>query len=141
MSALMVLAMAAALVSSETVRPPKYDNAAIVGVWRGQEGDLPAATLTVAEEVGEFAGAILFYLIRHDEGKPPSSSPGIPEPLFSLKFDGKNLMFLVSHRRAHPGTSSDPPVKFRLKLTGPNEAMLIAGEGTSGAKMKMVRDH
>ena len=139
MNGLTVLAIAAALVSSQTVNSPKQDTTGILGVWRAQEGDLPSVTLTVADEVGEFAGAILFYLIRQDEGKPPSASPGIPEPLFSLKFAGKNLTFLVSHRRAHPGTSSDPPVKFRLTLSGPNEAMLILGEDPSG--LKMVRDH
>ncbi len=62
--------------------PPK-DNAAILGVWRAKIGDFPAVTLTVTDQGGKLAGAILFYLIRRDEGKPPSSSPGIPEPLLS----------------------------------------------------------
>jgi hypothetical protein len=35
------------------------------------------------------------------------------------------LYFQVSHRRAHPpGSLHDPPVKFHLKPTGPNQAVL-----------------
>ena len=79
------------------------------------------------------AGAILFYLIK---GKPPKSSPGIPEPLLNPTFDGKVLTFQVSHRRAHPGTQSDPPVKFRLKLTGADRSVLIhADEAESGIEL------
>ena len=78
------------------------DNTGVLGVWRGKEGDLPAVTLTVTDEGGPLAGAILFYLIRRDPGKEPTSSPGIPEPMLNLRMDGKSLNFEVSHRHAHP---------------------------------------
>ena len=46
--------------------------------------------------------------------------------MFNLMFDGMALDFRVSHRRAHgPETAHDPPVNFRLKITGPNEGMLV----------------
>jgi hypothetical protein len=45
--------------------------------------------------------------IRRDEGKPPTSLPGIPEPLFNPQFDGKGLTFQLSHRHAHADTTSD----------------------------------
>jgi hypothetical protein len=97
---------------------------AVAGVWRAQMDGLPALAMTISDEGGELTGAILFYLIRRDDGQPPRSSPGSPEPLFNLKFDGKALDFRVSHRRAH-GNADDPPVNFRLTITGPNEGMLV----------------
>jgi hypothetical protein len=87
---------------------------------------VPALVMTFSDEGGELTGAILFYMIRRDPGQPVRSVPGHPEPLFNLKFDGNVLDFKVSHRRSHGArTANDPPVPFRLKLTGPNEGLLI----------------
>ena len=101
------------------------DYMAITGVWRASIDGLPAIVMTISDEGDELTGAILFYMIRRDEGQPPRANPGHPEPLFNMKFDGQTLQFKVSHRRA-PGerTAKDPPVSFRVKLTGPNEGML-----------------
>jgi hypothetical protein len=102
------------------------DASAITGVWRSQMDGVPALVMTFSDEGGELTGAILFYMIRRDPGQPVRSVPGHPEPLFNLKFDGKVLDFKVSHRRSHGArTANDPPVPFRLKLTGPNEGLLI----------------
>jgi len=101
---------------------------------------LPALVMTITDEGGDLTGAILFYLIRRDEGQPPRATPGIPEPLFHLKFDGTVLDFRVSHRRAHGlRTANDPPVNFRLKLTGPNEGTLTRENDTGGA-IRVSRD-
>jgi hypothetical protein len=52
--------------------------------------------------------------------------------LFNLKFDGRALDFRVSHRRAHgPQNAHDPPVNFRLKITGPNEGILVREKNES----------
>ena len=115
------------------------DNSDFVGVWRAMMDDLPAVVMTVTDEGDSLSGAILFYLIRRDEGKPPTSSPGIPEPMFNLKFNEKVLSFKVSHRRAHPGTQSDPPGTFRLRVTGPDEGVLVRREDDPDG-LKMVRD-
>ena len=104
-------------------------NSTIAGVWRAEMGGLPALVMTISDEGGDLTGAILFYLIRRDDGQPPHSSPGIPEPLFHLKFDGKVLEFQVSHRRAHPPrTAHDPPTSFQLRITSPNEGILTREE-------------
>src|SRR5215467_4570643 len=87
----------------------KVNNAAIVVIWEGELDNLPAATLNITDEAGPLQGAMLFYLIRRNEGKPPTSSPGFPEPLFDPQFDGKTLTFQLSHRHAHADTASDPP--------------------------------
>jgi hypothetical protein len=105
-----VIIVVAALVAAAD----KGRNVAVVGIWRGELDNLPAVTLNITDEAGPLQGAMLFYLIRRDEGNPPTSSPGIPEPLFNPQFDGKSLTFQLSHRHAHADTTSDPPVTFRL---------------------------
>jgi hypothetical protein len=110
------------------------ETAAITGVWRAQMEGFPALVMTISDEGGGLTGAILFYLLRRDEGQPPRSSPGIPEPLFDLKFDGKVLDFRVSHQRAHGAeTANDPPVAFHLKITGPNKGTLVRGNDETSA--------
>ncbi|HWQ52129.1 MAG TPA: hypothetical protein VN442_00495 [Bryobacteraceae bacterium] len=115
-------------------------NSAIEGVWRGQMDGVPALVMTISDEGGDLTGAILFYLIRRQPGQPPHSAPGIPEPLFNLKFDGKALDFRVSHRRSHGArTANDPPVSFRLKITGANEGLLVR-EGKESEAIRVSRD-
>jgi hypothetical protein len=98
----------------------------ILGVWRAQMNGLPLVTLTVTNEGGRLAGAVLFYLLRRDEKGTLSSSPQSPEPLLNPTFDGKVLTFQVSHRRAHPPKSlTDPPANFRLTLTGTNKGEFV----------------
>jgi hypothetical protein len=98
----------------------------IEGVWRADMDGLPAITLTVTTENGSLTGAVLFYLHRRDPGQAITATPGVPEPLFNLKFDGTTLTFQVSHRRAHPPrTLNDPPVTFRLKLDGADRGELV----------------
>jgi hypothetical protein len=100
----------------------------VVGVWRATDQGLPFVTLNITNESGKLSGAILFYLHKREAGQPVTSAPGIPEPLIRPKFDGTTLTFQVSHRRAHPpGTLIDPPINFRLQLTGANEGGLING--------------
>lgn len=99
---------------------------AVVGVWRAEADGLPFVTLTITNEGGSLAGAVLFYLHRRDPGQPMTSSPGIPEPLINPKFDGQTLTFEVSHKHAHPPKSlNDRAISFSLKLTGPNEGELV----------------
>ena len=115
-------------------------NSVINGVWRAQVDGLPALVITVSDEGGDLAGAVLFYLIRRDAGQPPKASPGIPEPLFNLGFDGKTLDFRVSHRRAHGArTANDPPVHFQLRITGPDEGLLVR-EGKESDAIRVSRD-
>jgi hypothetical protein len=115
-------------------------NDAIVGIWRAEYDNLPAATLNITDEAGPLQGAMLFYLIRRDEGKPPTSSPGIPEPLFNPRFDGKKLTFQLSHKHAHADSTSDPPVTFELVLTGPDEANLVRIPQDGPAYVRMIRE-
>jgi len=95
-------------------------------VWKAEAQGLPFATMTVTDEDGGLRGAVLFYLQRRDEAGQVTASAGTPEPLLHPRFDGRTLSFEVSHRRAHPPRSlEDPPLHFRLTLTGANQGRLI----------------
>jgi hypothetical protein len=114
------------------------DNTSIVGIWRGKLDSLPAITLTIEEESGKLTGAVLFYLIRTEPGIPATATPGVPEPLIDPRFDGKTLVFKVRHEHAHPPASlHDPPVSFRVELTGADKCKLFVEEEPSA---EMVRD-
>jgi len=119
---------------------PQHALAPVLGVWRGQFDGLPGVTLVVTDENGSLQGAILFYLhMRKTVNDPYTSTPGLPEPIFNPRFDGKTLTFRVSHRRAHPPrTLSDPPMTFRLALTGPGQAEFVNGT-EKGPQVTMVR--
>jgi hypothetical protein len=112
---------------------PRPSTAQLAGVWRAEIDSLPAVTLVVSDEGGNLTGAILFYMIKREPPDSPyAATAGIPEPIFNLKFDGQELTFQVSHRRAHPPrTLSDPPVTMRLKLTGTNASGQTLGELTN----------
>src|SRR5579885_1628733 len=45
------------------LRSAAMSNAAVTGVWRAQMDGLPALTMTITDESGTLAGAVLFYLI------------------------------------------------------------------------------
>ena len=136
------LVLSAALVFGQSGRAQKAqpDLSRLNGVWRGQADGFPAVTLVVTDEGGSLSGAVLFYFhMRKTVNDPYTSTPGLPEPMFRVNFDGEELTFQVSHRRAHPPrTLSDPPVAFTLKLTGPNQAELV-NKSESGPALVMVR--
>lgn len=116
---------------------PPSKNSTILGQWSGKLEGFTDVRMTI-EEDGKLTGAALFYLIRRNPGTGATASPGFPEPMISPSFDGKTLTFKISHRHAHPPrTLNDPPVDFRLELTGPDKAM---GYGPEGQALEMVRE-
>jgi hypothetical protein len=123
----MMLAANAAPNQSSPSRPAQPDLKSLAGVWRGQMDGLPAVTMVISDEGGSLSGAISFYLhLRTTENAPWTSKPGLPEPIFNSRFDGKTLQFQLSHRRAHPPrTLFDPAVSCHLTLTGPEKAELV----------------
>lgn len=139
-AALLLVALTANAQSAQPQPPQTPAPATITGVWRGQMDGFPAVTLVVTDESGNLTGAVLFYFhMRKTVNDPYTSTPGLPEPMFGMNFDGKTLTFQVSHRRAHPPrTLSDPPVSLTLTLTGPNQAELVNKSERSPA-LAMVR--
>lgn len=130
-SALLLIAATAAIAA------PAVDNSPVLGVWKANAPSLPMMTLTLEEENRKLIGAVLFYLIRRDPSAPASASAGAPAPLIDPTFDGKTLIFKVSHRRAHPGTENDPPVAFRFELGGDGKIRFL---GPDGQQVEMARE-
>lgn len=128
------------LVVAALAGQPKPNNNDIVGIWRGEIDNVPAATLNITDEAGPLQGAMLFYLVRRHPGKPSTSSPGLPEALFNPQFDGKRLTFQLSHRHAHADTTADPPVTFYLELIGPDQAKLVRVPQDGPSFVRMVRE-
>ncbi len=136
----LLLAAAFSFGQSRNVLTPQPNLSRLAGVWRGQINGLPGITLVVTDEGGGLTGAVLFYFQeRKTVNDPWTATPGIPEPMLRVLFDGKDLTFQISHRRAHPPRSlSDPPVEFRLTLTGPNQAALV-NENEKGPGFVLTR--
>jgi len=139
----MLLCAVLSLGQSGRAQAAQPDLSRLTGVWRGQMDGLPAVTLVVTDEGGSLSGAVLFYLhMRKMVNYPVTSTPGLPEPMFGMNFDGTALTFQVSHRRAHPpGTLSDPPVTFTLTLTGANQAEFVNRSDRSPALIMVRSDY
>ena len=139
-SALLALLMIAVVSNGQgntTKQLASPGNASLLGVWRAQSNGLPFITLLVTDESGSLSGGVLFYFHLRNPGQPETATPRLPEPMLNIKRDGDTLTFQVSHRRAHPpGSLSDPPVNFRLKVTGTDKGELInENEGPVGIGM------
>ena len=136
-----LLATAMLAGQNESVRIAQPDPSQLIGVWRGQMDGLPWVSFVVTDEGGSLSAAALFYFhMRKTVNDPWTSTPGLPEPMFGLHFDGKTLDFEVSHRRAHPPrTLHDPPVHFRFTLTGPNTAALVNETEGQGVPLVIER--
>jgi hypothetical protein len=139
-AALLLVALSANTQSAPQQQPQSPAPATVTGVWRGQMNGLPGVTLVVTDEGGSLSGAVLFYFQeRKTVNDPWTATPGLPEPMLHVHFDGRALTFQISHRRAHPpGSLSDPPVSIRLTLTGPNQAELV-NESERGPALALVR--
>lgn len=108
------------------------------GVWRGEMDGLPALDITFSAEGRELSGAVLFYRI-HRTGEATKSTPGHPEPLFDLKVNGDEVSFLLSHRRSHgERTAHDPPISFRVRLTGDGATLFGGAAGGEGLRLKRL---
>jgi hypothetical protein len=116
------------------------DKSSFTGTWSCKMYGVQAVTLTVKQEQEKLGGTVLFYLIRHNDGKPARSSPGTPEPLIDPRLDGKVLHFQVSHRHAHPpATLNDPPVSFTFQLIENNRAVLKREGGEPDSSCEMTK--
>jgi hypothetical protein len=137
----LLLAASCSMGQSGSSQPAPADRARVTGVWRAEMDGLPAISMVLTEEGGGLSGAVLFYLhTRKTENEEYTSTPGLPEPILNVSADGDTLHFDVSHRRAHPpGSLNDRPMRFVLRLTGPNQAELVNESEPGGPRVMLTR--
>jgi len=107
--------------------------------------NLPGIDLKIYEVGGKVSGAIVFYYQeRSNENEPWHTAGESPAALLVPHVEGKTLTFEVQHHKCHGCTELGPNVKFRMDLTGPNEARLWKLENQDTSKdsdpgLKLVR--
>ncbi len=98
-------------------------NASFAGTWKGDVNGAPAVELRVEEAKGKIGGEIIFYFQERPDPSGPWKVKGeAREPLLSPEVKGKVLTFEVRHHVCHTCEEYGPNVKFRVELTGPDEA-------------------
>ena len=111
------------------------------GTWEGQMNDLPGVTLIVADsEGGQIGGVVTFYFqTRADEHSRWHVAGKAVAPLVVAEVQGRTLMFEVQHHKTHDSPEFGPNAKFRMELTGENEALLYNLSEQAMAPSKLVR--
>jgi hypothetical protein len=115
------------------------------GTWEGKMNDLPGIDLKIDEASGRVGGVIVFYYQERSNANEPWHVAGeSPVPLLAPHVEGKTLTFEVQHHKCHGCAELGPNVKFRVELTGPNEARLWKLENKDANKdlgpgLKLVR--
>lgn len=117
------------------------------GTWEGKTNDLPGIDLKIEEANGKISGIVTFYFQeRSDANAPWHVASEYPVPLLVPHVEGNTLTFEVQHHKCHTCPELGPNVKFRMEITGPNEARLwkLENEGQEknkdlGPGLKLVR--
>jgi non-heme chloroperoxidase len=107
--------------SATTVTP----NRSFAGTWEGKMDGLPGIDLRIAEAEGKISGAAIFYFQeRHNGNGPWDVTVEYPAPLQVARLEGKTLTFEPEHHECHGCAELGPNAKFRMELTGSNQAHL-----------------
>ena len=118
-------------------------NSSFAGRWEGRMNNLPGIDLNIREHDGKITGKAVFYFQeRSDPNGPWQTKAEYPVPLLVPRAEGKVLTFEVEHHKCHNCKELDANAKFRMKLTGLNEARLWRlqeGKAPSGEGLRMVR--
>ncbi|HUI74319.1 MAG TPA: hypothetical protein VLX32_05205 [Candidatus Acidoferrum sp.] len=139
---LIVLAGLAAFTVPRSPAEAQADSS-LAGIWQGRMNDLPAVDLQLDDVGGKLAGTIVFYF--QDRSGPNGhwrASADPPLPVRAPHLIGNTLTFEVEHRKCHACSETDHNVRFRLNITGPDEARLwnLDGENpNSDPGLQLVR--
>ena len=110
----------------------------IVGLWKGEMNGLPAVELVIQGAESQLTGQVTFFFQRMDSGTWKVERQGT-QPLDKISFDGKRLLFQVSHEKAHPDSSGDPPVAFAFTLSSSQEGVLESNYQGQESQIHLVR--
>ena len=113
------------------------------GTWEGKTHDQPSVKLTIEDAGGKVSGVVVFYFqLRGNDGKwHVASKQDAGGPMLAPQVEGKILTFEVTHHKSHGGSELGPNVKFRMELTGANEARLhmVEDQPDAGPGLKLTR--
>lgn len=118
------------------------DQSSFAGTWEGKMQNLPGLDLKIDETGGNISGTAVFYLLGRSKVNEPWHESGkkYSAPLLVPHVDGKVLTFEVQRKKCDGCTELTPNAKFRMELTGPNEARLWnLTENSKGAGLELVR--
>ena len=143
-----ILAVSAVLMMLAIAQPSiaVHANSSFTGTWEAKINDLPGITLMIDEAGGKVSGDIVFYFQeRADPDSPWHITGKGRSPLLVPHVQGKTLTFEAQHHKCHDCAELGPNVKFRMELTGPNEARLwkLNDQETGkalGPGLKLVRN-
>lgn len=112
------------------------------GVWEGTVNELPGVEIAIHQDAGLLAGTVSFYFqTRPNESEKWRVESKTTLPLLALKVEGSVLTFEAIHHKTHGSGELGPNVRFRVELSGANEAA-FSRLGTSpdpGAGLKLRR--
>ena len=115
---------------------------AFAGTWQATSNGLPSIDLRIENAGSKLAGTAGFYLqTRKDESEPWHVASETTLPMLNPAEHGKALTFEVPHHTCHGCTDYGPNVRFRIELTGRNEARLIrfSDDGEPSESLKLLR--
>jgi hypothetical protein len=110
----------------------------IVGLWMGEMNGLPAVELVVRGAESQITGEVTFFFQRMDSGTWKVERQR-SQPLDKVSFDGKQLLFRVSHEQAHPDSLGDPPVAFTFTLLSSQEGILESNYQGQESQIRLVK--
>jgi beta-lactamase regulating signal transducer with metallopeptidase domain len=118
------------------------DRSSFAGTWEGKMHGLQGVDLQIDQTGSKVSGSVLFYLLgRKDVNQPwHESLQKYAAPLLLPHVDGRILTFEVQRHKCAGCTELGPNAKFRMELTGPNEARLWnLTENNKGPGLELVR--
>ena len=118
------------------------DRSSFAGTWEGKMQNLPGVVFKIDEADGDISGTAVFYLLGRSKVNEPWRESGkeYSAPLLLPHVDGKVLTFEVQRKKCEGCTELMPNAKFRMELTGPNEARLWnLTENSKGPGLELVR--
>jgi hypothetical protein len=127
------------LLGSLALFPQPADKTPFEGKWEGKMNDQPGVEVTIRNAGGEISGVIVFYFQERGADEKWHVKDKFEEPLLSTKVTGKSLTFEVAHHKTHSSPELGPNVKFRMDLTGVDEAILYRVENQQDPGLKLTR--
>ena len=127
------------LICCSGVRAQQSEKSPFAGEWDSKINDLPGIKITIKQANGEIGGTIVVYFHERGTDGKWHVTDKYEAPLLFPKIVGKNLRFEVAHHKTHDSPEFGPNVKFRMEVTGSDEAALYRAENETDRGLKLTR--